>query len=90
MKTTLDLPEDLLNEAMRETKIHTKTKVIIIALQELIRKSKISELKKFKGKVDLNIDLNAIDFQIINFTRPEGGRRISYTSTTDNTVKLFI
>jgi len=22
-----------------------------------------------------------IDFQIINFTRPEGGRRISYTST---------
>jgi hypothetical protein len=32
----------------------------------------------------------AIDFQIINFTRPEGGRRISYTSTTDNAVKLFI
>jgi hypothetical protein len=31
-----------------------------------------------------------IDFQIINFTRPEGGRHISYTSTTDNTVKLFI
>ncbi|MDL2123381.1 MAG: type II toxin-antitoxin system VapB family antitoxin [Deltaproteobacteria bacterium] len=60
MRTTLDLPEDLLNEAMRETNINTKTKVIIIALQELIRKSKISELKKFKGKVDLNIDLNAI------------------------------
>ncbi len=33
---------------------------------------------------------NTIDFQIINFTRPEGGRRISYTSTTDNTVKLII
>ena len=31
-----------------------------------------------------------IDFQIINFTRLEGGRRISYTSTTDNIVKLFI
>ncbi len=60
MRTTLDLPADLLNEAMRETNINTKTKVIITALQELIRKSKISELKKFKGKVDLNIDLNAI------------------------------
>ena len=60
MRTTLDLPEDLLNEAMREANIRTKTKVIITALQELIRKSKISELKKFKGKVDLNIDLNAI------------------------------
>ena len=34
--------------------------------------------------------LTAIDFQIINFTRPEGERRISYTSTTDNAVKLII
>jgi len=40
------------------------------------------------GRCELWLD--PIDFQIINFTRPEGGRRISYTSTTDNTVKLFI
>ena len=60
MRTTLDLPEDLLNEAMRTTSIQTKTKVIITALEELIRKSKISELKTFKGKIDLNIDLNTI------------------------------
>jgi len=37
-----------------------------------------------------SIHLLSIDFQIINFTRLEGGRRISYTSTTDNAVKLFI
>jgi Arc/MetJ family transcription regulator len=60
MRTTLDLPEDLLNEAMKATHLETKTKVIITALEELIRKTKISELKKFKGKVDLDIDLNAI------------------------------
>ena len=60
MRTTLDLPEDLINEAMRATHIYTKTKVIITALEELIRKSKISELKEFKGKVDLDIDTNAI------------------------------
>ena len=60
MRTTLDLPIDLLNEAMKTTNIKTKTKVIIIALEELIRKSKISELKEFKGKVDLDIDLNTI------------------------------
>ena len=58
MRTTLDLPIDLLNEAMKATHTKTKTKVIIIALEELIRKSKITEIKKFKGKVDLNIDLN--------------------------------
>ena len=60
MRTTLDLPEDLLLEAMKTTHIQTKTKVIITALEELIRKSKISGLKKFKGKIDLDIDLNTI------------------------------
>jgi hypothetical protein len=60
MRTTLDLPEDLINEAMKTTQINTKTKVIITALEDLIRKSKISGLKKFKGKVDLDIDMNAI------------------------------
>jgi Arc/MetJ family transcription regulator len=60
MRTTLDLPEELLNEAMKVTRIRTKTKVIITALEDLIRKSKISELKEFKGKIDLDIDLNQI------------------------------
>ena len=60
MRTTLDLPENLVSEAMKATQINTKTKVIITALEELIRKSKISELKKFKGKVDLDIDMNAV------------------------------
>ena len=60
MRTTLDLPIDLLEEAMKATHIKTKTKVIIIALEELIRKSKIAELKKYKGKIDLDINLNTI------------------------------
>ena len=60
MRTTLDIPEDLINEAMKATHINTKTKVIVTALEGLIRKSKISDLKKFKGKVDLDIDLNII------------------------------
>ena len=57
MRTTLDLPEDLLNEAMKATQIKTKTRVIITALEELIRKSKISELKDFhqlKNQVSRN------------------------------------
>ena len=60
MRTTLDLPEELLNEAMKATHIQTKTKVIITALEELIRKSKISGIKQFKGKIDLDIDLDSI------------------------------
>ena len=60
MRTTLDLPESLLLEAMKVTNINTKTKVIITALEELIRKNQISGLKKFKGKVDLDIDMNQL------------------------------
>lgn len=60
MRTTLDLPEDLVTKAMEATKIKTKTKVIITALEQLIRKSKISEIKNYKGQVDLEIDLDVI------------------------------
>jgi hypothetical protein len=60
MRTTLDLPEDLINEAMKAAQINTKTKVIITALEDLIRKSKIVGLKEFKGKVDLDIDIDAV------------------------------
>lgn len=60
MRTTLDIPEDLINEAMKITQIRTKTKVIMTALEGLIRKAKIADLKNFAGVVDLEIDLDAI------------------------------
>ena len=60
MRTTLDLPEQLLIDAMKAGRIETKTKVIIIALEEFIRKNRIAGLKRFKGKVDLDIDLDQL------------------------------
>ena len=60
MRTTLDLPEELLNEAMKITGTGTKTGVIILALRELIRKSKITDLKKYRGKIDLDIDMDEL------------------------------
>ncbi|MBF0106711.1 MAG: type II toxin-antitoxin system VapB family antitoxin [Deltaproteobacteria bacterium] len=60
MRTTLDLPAKLLQDAMSATNLHTKTRVIIVALQELIKKAQIAGLKKFKGKIKLDIDLDKI------------------------------
>ena len=60
MRTTLDLPENLVAEAMKATNIKTKTKVIVTALEQLIRKSKLSEIKNYKGQVPLDIDLDVI------------------------------
>ena len=60
MRTTLDLPEALLKEAMELTKITTKTDVIKIALQSLIQKEKIKDLKNYYGKINLDIDMNTL------------------------------
>ena len=60
MRTTLDLPESLIKKAMDVAHVKTKTNVIVLALEELIRKSTISNLKNFKGKIDLDIDLDVI------------------------------
>jgi hypothetical protein len=60
MRTTLDLPKDLLTDAMKVTHIKTKTQVIITALEDLIRKNRISKLKSFKGKLNLDINLDEL------------------------------
>ena len=60
MRTTLDLPESLLREAMDVAHTKTKTRVITIALQELIRKRNIAQLKTYKGKIELPIDMDII------------------------------
>jgi Arc/MetJ family transcription regulator len=60
MKTTLDLPDELMEEAMQLTDIKTKTEVIIVALQELIKKNKVAELRTYKGKVNLDMDLDLL------------------------------
>jgi len=60
MRTTLDLPASLLDEALRLSHQKTKTAVIITALEEFVRKSRIRGLKKFRGKVDLGIDLSTL------------------------------
>ena len=58
MRTTLDLPERLLEEAMRLLGLKSKTDVVIVALRELIRRRRLDELKELAGTIDLEIDLN--------------------------------
>ena len=60
MRTTLDIPAPLISEAMKLSHQKTKTAVIISALEDFVRKTRISGLKKYKGKIDLDIDLNAL------------------------------
>ena len=60
MKTTLNLPEHLLENAMQITHSSTKTLVVTKALEELIKKNKIQKLRAYKGKINLDIDIDHI------------------------------
>lgn len=60
MRTTLDLPGPLLNKALKVSHQKTKTAVIIAALEDFLRKNRIQGLKRFRGKVNLDIDLNTL------------------------------
>ncbi len=60
MRITLDLPDKLLNKAMKVSRSRTRNEAIITALEELIRNRKVAELKSLKGKADLVVDLDAV------------------------------
>jgi Arc/MetJ family transcription regulator len=56
MRTTLNVPDDLMQEALRITRFRSKTDVVIYSLKELIRRRRLEELKELKGKVHIDID----------------------------------
>ena len=58
MRTTLDLNEILLAEAMKWTGEKTKTAVINEALKQVIKSKKRIKLVEFAGKLNLDIDLD--------------------------------
>jgi Arc/MetJ family transcription regulator len=57
MRTTLDLPEDLLEEARSALGFKSKTDTIVLALRELVRRQRIEQLKALMGHVHLDVDL---------------------------------
>jgi Arc/MetJ family transcription regulator len=56
MRTTLDIPAELLNEARSALGFTSKTDTIVLALRELVRKHRLDELKGLLGKVTLDVD----------------------------------
>jgi Arc/MetJ family transcription regulator len=69
MRTTLDIPEGLLDEAREELGFKSKTDVVIVALRELIRRRRLGELKELAGALDVEVDRTR------SRRRPRGKRR---------------
>jgi Arc/MetJ family transcription regulator len=59
MRTTLDLPADLLEEARTTLGFKSKTDTVVMALRELVRRRRIDDLKGLMGRVQLEMDLPA-------------------------------
>jgi len=57
MRTTLDLPTDLLEEARNVLGFRSKTDTVVLALRELVRRRRIDELKSLMGRVRLDVDI---------------------------------
>jgi Arc/MetJ family transcription regulator len=57
MRTTLDIPEDLIEEARRILGFKSKTDAVVLSLTELIRRRRIDELKAMAGQIKLDLDV---------------------------------
>jgi Arc/MetJ family transcription regulator len=58
MRTTLDLPEPLIEEARRLLGFKSKTDTVVVSLQDLVRRKRVEELKAMLGTVKLELDLD--------------------------------
>ena len=57
MRTTLDIPEDLIEEARKLLGFKSKTDTIVLSLRELVRRKRIEQIREILGSIDLEINL---------------------------------
>ncbi len=60
MRTTLDLPEDLLKEVRTLAGTRSKTAAVVLALKDFMDHKKIEELRKLRSSVIVEHDLAAL------------------------------
>lgn len=60
MRTSLILPEALVDEARRALGFTSKTDTVVYALREVVRRSRTEDLKALLGKVTFEFDPSAL------------------------------
>lgn len=61
MRTTIDINKELLDEALKLSKIRTKKELINLSLKEYVRKIRLKNLKNRIGNYDLTIDVEDLE-----------------------------
>ncbi len=60
MKTTVILPDEIMDEAMKLSHMKSKTALLIASLQAFIRDIRIRKLLELKGKIPLEVDIDTL------------------------------
>jgi Arc/MetJ family transcription regulator len=60
MRTNIVIDDKLMNDALRATGLKTKKEAVELGLRTLIKLNKQEEIKKFKGKLKWDGDLDAM------------------------------
>ncbi|HUR32764.1 MAG TPA: type II toxin-antitoxin system VapB family antitoxin [Vicinamibacterales bacterium] len=56
MRTTLDLPVDLIDDAREAIGFKSKTDTVVFALREVVRRSRVEDLKALVRRIDYTAD----------------------------------
>ncbi|MHB2147699.1 type II toxin-antitoxin system VapB family antitoxin [Calditrichota bacterium LG25] len=57
MRTTINIPDEIMKELLSYSRTKSKTKAVSEALKEWIRMQKIKKLKSLRGKLKIEMDL---------------------------------
>jgi hypothetical protein len=60
MRTTLIIPDDLMNDLMEETGEKSKTLLVRRSLEEMLQRVRRESLKRLRGTIPLDIDLEIL------------------------------
>jgi len=60
MRTTLIIPDELMKDLIEETGEKSKTTLVCRSLQEMLQRVRRENLKRLRGKIDLDIDLETL------------------------------
>lgn len=56
MRATLSIPDELIFDVQRLSGERSKTKAVIVAMQEFVKEKKLEKLLALKGKVEIAYD----------------------------------
>jgi Arc/MetJ family transcription regulator len=61
MKTTVEIDDNLIREAMKALRVKTKREAIETGLREIVRRKNLAALRKELGTFDLDLDLDELE-----------------------------